>query len=315
MRAHIKLLFTSEQDNSKLVSDGITIEFYKPANRYCKAVLLQSLAPLALIFLSIHCQSQSVNTTMSGRSLGLANVTAALPDEWSILNNIGGLSKTKAANAAVAYEVKPALLGGNRMAAAFSMPVKTGAFGFGLFRFGDNFYNEQLATLGFGNEFGNTSLGVKVNYIQYQAIGFGNKTALGISFGGLTQLSKGVSIGAYVVNLNQPAISLKDKEKLPAQLVMGVGVKPKEVLQLFIEISKELDYSPTIKAAMEYEVHKKIYARTGFNLQPEAAFFGVGFIYPKLKMDYAFQYTQNLNYAFQMSITYQLGNLITKSNG
>jgi hypothetical protein len=243
---------------------------------------------------------------MGGRSLGLGNATAVVSDEWSLLNNIGGLSKIKSTSVATAYEARPGLVGANRMAALLVAPTKIGTSGFGFFRFGDDVYNEQIASLGFSNGFGNTSLGININYLQYRAIGYETKSTIGIHFGGLTQLSKIVSIGAYILNVNQPHISAIGKEKLPTHLVIGIGLKPKEPLLLLFEIDKELSYNPTIKVAMEYQPHKKVIGRMGFNLQPQAAFFGIGFIHSQMKLDYAFQYTQNLNYAFQMSLTYPL---------
>jgi hypothetical protein len=73
----------------------------------------------------------------------------------------------------------------------------------GAFRFGDDLYNEQMVSLGFGNKFGIASLGVKANYIQYQADGFGTYGAVSIDFGGLAELTDQLSIGAYITNLNQ----------------------------------------------------------------------------------------------------------------
>ena len=248
--------------------------------------------------------AQSANTLISARGLGLANATATLADEWSLLNNTGGLSKLKTTSAAVAYEAKPNLLGANRMAAVVALPTKIGTAGLGVFRFGDNLYSEQILSAGFGNTFGNTSIGLKVNYIQYTITGFGTKTAISLNFGGITQLTPAIAIGAYIVNLNRPTLSTIDGEKLPTRLVAGVSFKASEVVSLFTEIDKDIDYRPTIKGAVEYKLHKKVVARTGVNLQPEAAFFGLGFVSSPLKIDYAMQYNQNLNAAFQVSVIY-----------
>jgi hypothetical protein len=47
-----------------------------------------------------------------------------------------------------------------------------------------------------------------------------------------------------------------------------------------------------------------VFARSGFNLKPEAFFLGMGFVNGNLKIDYAIQYTQLLNYSFQASVIY-----------
>ncbi|MDZ7646337.1 MAG: hypothetical protein U5K54_03660 [Cytophagales bacterium] len=64
-----------------------------------------------------------------------------------------------------------------------------------------------MVWLGFGNKFGIASLGVKANYIQYQADGFGTYGAVSIDFGGLAELTDQLSIGAYITNLNQAKLN------------------------------------------------------------------------------------------------------------
>ena len=247
---------------------------------------------------------QSSNTVINARSLGLGNASSTLSDDWSLLNNVGGLGKVKTTSVAVAYEAKPGLVGANRMAAAFSIPTRIGTGGVGVVRFGDDLYNEQIVSSGFSNTIGNTSLGLKINYIQYRAIGFETRSAVSFNFGGITELSSKVSIGAYITNINQPRLSTVNTEKVPAQLVVGVSFKPTESVLIATEIDKDLTNDPVIKAGLEYKIHRKVFARSGFNLKPEAFFLGMGFVNSNLKIDYALQYTQLLNYSFQASIVY-----------
>jgi len=68
---------------------------------------------------------------MGGRAAGLAYASSTLHDEWSLLNNVGGLSKVNQPAAAFAYEVRSGLIGANRMAAVMAAPVKVGAAAFG----------------------------------------------------------------------------------------------------------------------------------------------------------------------------------------
>ena len=81
------------------------------------------------------------------------------------------------------------LQGANRTAAAVAIPTKVGVIGTGVYRFGDNLYNEHLLSAGFSNKFGITSLGAQVNYIQYLVEGFGSKGVWNINLGGITASS------------------------------------------------------------------------------------------------------------------------------
>jgi hypothetical protein len=243
---------------------------------------------------------------MGGRSAGLAYASATLHDEWSLLNNVGGLSKVRQPSVSFAYDVRAGLTGANRVAAIVVAPFKPGWAALSLFRFGDDLYNEQVISLGYSNQIGMTSLGLKANYIQYHAEGFGNRHAVSLNFGGLAQLTPRISVGAYVVNLNQPKLSTLDNERLPTKLVAGLAFQPDDKALLLIEIEKDLEYNPTIKGAMEYAVYKKINFRTGFNIHPNTAFFGLGFLLRKLKIDYALQFNNTLSAAHQAAAMYRL---------
>jgi hypothetical protein len=260
---------------------------------------------LVLIFLYTKiANAQSTSTLMGARSAGLGFASSTIGDEWSLFNNIGGLSKVNQPNASFAYEAKPALIGGNRMAAAISSPTKIGSWGLGIFRFGDEVYNEHVASVGFGNKIGNTSLGAKFNYIQYNADGFGVTTAISVDFGGITTITKQVSIGAYITNLTQSRLNSFDGEHLPAKLVAGIGLRPSEKIFLTTEIEKDLEYHATWRSGIEYSVYKRIFFRTAFNLNPNAAYFGVGGQKRNFKFDYAIRFSQLIGTAHQTSAVY-----------
>ena len=263
-----------------------------------------SILSVLLLLLAETAVAQNTSTTMGARSASLGNSSAMLSDEWSLLNNIGGLAKVNETITAFSFEAKPALPGSSRMAATYSTPLKLGTLGVGVFKFGDNVYSEQMLTAGYSNQFGIASLGMKLNYIQYRAEGFGTKSAISVSIGGITEITHQLSIGAYIQNLNQP--KLTDGERVPVRLAVGLSFKPTEEILLITEIEKDLDYNPVLKAGMEYCIHKKVFGRTGFNLNPEAAFFGVGFKGWRLKFDYAIQYNTALNFAHQASASYRI---------
>jgi hypothetical protein len=224
-------------------------------------------------------------------------------DTWSVFNNIAGTSKLKNASAAFTYDAHPSLTGANRTAAVFAVPLKFAVVSASAFRFGDNLYNEQILTAGFSNQFGLAALGAQVNYIQYQTEGFGSKGVWSINMGGIAELTPKISIGAYIQNINQPEIN--ELEKLPTKLVVGLGFKPNDKVFVATEIEKDLDYDPTWKAGIEYKFHKKFCARSGYNVNPNAAFFGLGFNTKKFLIDYALQHSTSLSLSHQASVTYQ----------
>jgi len=261
---------------------------------------------LILLVFSNLATAQSVSALMGARSAALGYASATLSDEWALFNNIGGISRIDHPNVAFAYDARPVMPGADRIAATLSTPIKMGVAGFGLFRFGDDLYSEQIISAGYGNHLGLVSLGLKINYIQYRAEGFGTRNALSLNFGGIAQITPQIAVGAYIVNLNQPRLSASNLERLPTHLIAGLSFKPVEKFLLVTEIEKDLDYDPTFKAGMEYLAHKKITLRTGFNLHPNAGFFGLGYTLKNIKIDYSLQHSTTLSFACQASVIYRV---------
>ena len=247
--------------------------------------------------------AQSVSTQMGARSTALGYASSSLADEWSLFNNPGGIGKINQTNAGFAYEVNTQLKNANRMGAIFNMPIKWGTASAGIFRFGDDLYNEQALSVGFGNQFGIASLGMKINLVQYNAEGFGVTTAMSFDFGGITELTEKLSVGAYITNLTQSRMGEED-ERLPTRLTAGLSYKPEKNILVTTELAKELDYMATWRTGLEYSFHQKVFFRTGFNLNPGTAFFGLGIKKKKLRIDYAVQFNQLTGAMHQASAVY-----------
>lgn len=256
-----------------------------------------------LILFAIHAGAQSVSTLMGARANGMGYASAALFDSWGIFNNMAGIAKLEEPSAIFAYDLRPALPGGNRAAAGLVWPTKVGVIGGGVFRFGDGVYNESLLTAGFSNQFGLAALGVRINYIQYAAEGFGRTGVFSVGFGGIAELTEQLSVGAYITNINQPKIS-EDGDRIPTILTAGICFKPTSKVIIATELEKDLEANANWKTGIEYSFHKKFCARTGFNLEPNTAFFGLGFRTTRLAIDYAIQHTAQLNLSHQTSINY-----------
>jgi hypothetical protein len=260
---------------------------------------------VTLLAVAHQSSAQSAMNSIGARAMGLGYASTTLYDEWAIHNNIAGLAKITQPAATFTYESNPSFPAFNRIASAFITPAKKiGTAGVAIYRFGDDLYNQQILTAGFANKMGLASLGIKINYFQYRIEGFGNTQALTVSLGGIAELTKQFMVGAYIVNINQPELSKLTEERIPTLLVLGLGFKPSEKLYLTTEIEKDLDYSLSWKSGIEYKAHKKFAARTGFNLNPQAGFAGLGFKPKKFQLDYAFQYHMSMGTIHQASVVY-----------
>ena len=271
---------------------------------------MYNVLPLVVMILSWQYSlfAQSSSTLIGARAASMGYSSSTLADEWSIFNNVAGLVKVTAITAAFTYDVQPSFKPFNKVAATFSCPINIGVAGLGLFRFGDDLYNEQLVTLGYSNTFGLASLGVKFNYIQYNIQGFGSKSVITASFGGIAELTKRLFLGAHVININQPKLSELDDERIPTVLIAGVLIKLSDAASVTAEIEKDLDHKPAIKAGMEYRILKKFFVRTGVRIHPNTGYFGFGFKPARYSIDYAYQYDQGIGSRHQASVSYNLSN-------
>lgn len=243
---------------------------------------------------------------MGGRAAGIGYATSTLTDEWAVTNNIGGLAHIEKLTFGFAFEALPVLPGSDRMNALAALPVAHGAAGISFFKFGNDLYNEHIISAGYSNSFGNTSLGIRTNYVQYRAEGFGTRGYLTIDFGGVTKLSEQVFLGAFIKNINQPKISDIDDERVPVQMIFGIRYQPARHINIMAEVDKTLSFDLTWRGGLEIYVYKKICFRTGFNLHPNAAFFGTGYQSQKLKIDYAIQFLDLLSTGHQISASYMI---------
>lgn len=250
-----------------------------------------------------HAMAQSASFQMGARSQGIGYASGCISDVWSMTNNIAGLAEAKTPVAAVSYNAIPSFKVFNRMAAVFALPILSGNAGISAFRFGDDLYREQMLSIGYADRFGLASLGIKLNYLQYRVEGNATRNALTLSFGGIATITPDFSFGAHIVNINQPIVNELTGERVPTILFAGMAVKLSDQLTLAGELEQHQQRTPIAKAGLEYKAHKKITFRTGFNLNPQAGFFGMGFSVKKYDLDYAMQLTHAFGLSHQATVT------------
>lgn len=266
-----------------------------------KAILLT----VAISLCAYRLPAQSSSTLFGARGSGMGYTTSCLSDEWSLFNNIGGLAKVKESAVAFSYDAMPSFKPFNKAALVIAIPAKIGVWGIGLYRFGDNLYNEQIFTGGFSSSFGLASLGLRFNYIQYKVDGFGRKGILSLNIGGVAQLTPVLCVGAHIINVVQPKISNAQDEHIPTVLIVGLLFTPEKNILIGTELEKDLDYKPTWKTGIEYRIYKKFTFRTGFNIHPNAGFFGLGFKTSKFSFDYGHDFSLSIGGRHQATVGYK----------
>lgn len=244
-------------------------------------------------------QGQSVSPFIDAKGLGMGGVYSTLTDESSILNNAGALAFADRTGIIVSSEISPLLPGANRSAVGIVMPVHWGTLGMSFYRFGDDVYSEQIASIGYGNKLGIGSLGVRVNAIQYRSSNANVRTGVSVDFGGVTQIIPGLFVVAFGTNLSQT--NLTGQEVLPSRLLAGMRYEPNSSWVIATEVEKDLLYAASWRLGIEHGMRNRIFFRTGIGLHPYSYNWGIGGRRNKIKADVAMAYSQAIGWRIQAS--------------
>jgi hypothetical protein len=259
-----------------------------------------------LFTLPASLQAQSSLVSVGARSAAMGNITTVIADEWALFNNIGALSSASN-SAAFATQERSALPGATRSGAGLSIRRKELGLGIGFLRFGDAAYNEQQVIAGVSHRIQHTSLGIRVNLVQYRPADFPVRTAVSFDLGFLTQLTKQVSIGAYAVNSNRAQIT--DQELLPVRFNVGIGFHPASSHTLAIEAEKDLNYPVTVRLGFEYSFRSMVFFRCGVHLNPAGVSLGTGFRKKLLQVDASIRYGTMIGYTLQTTLGWRLSSI------
>lgn len=258
--------------------------------------------------------SQLVNAAgnrfpIGARAVALGNAVAANEDVSSVFNNIAGIAKLDRVNMSAFFESRYNFSAFNQYAIVgnlplASTPLKYGNIGIGVFRLGNELYNETRANVGFAHNIKGVNLGIQAEYIQIAISEWGSKGNIAINFGGQVQVLPNLKFGAHIYNINQAKIATYQDERIPTIMKLGVSFKPAKRLSLNAEIEKDVMLPTRFKAGVEYGLLDKLYFRTGINTNPVKYFFGFSFLTKSMALGYAMSVHEQLGLSHAISIAY-----------
>ena len=221
----------------------------------------------------VKAQTDPLTQVHGARSQGMGNLRVHGMDTWSYFNNPGGLTKLEGSAIAAGYDNRFGLKELSTVDLVGAWKVKAGTLGFGVSHYGGKLFNQQSLGLAFANQLGIVSMGAKLEWFQTQIEGFGSGHSLIFSLGGIAELSPNFSIGASISNLNRAKISKDSETRLPTGVSLGVFYSPISQLEIHVEVEKDIQIKPVVKAGLEYAIKDWIFLRTGINSNPSRMFF------------------------------------------
>lgn len=260
------------------------------------------------IFTCSKVYAQLLRGEMGARSQGLGNANSTLQDEWSIFNNVGGIAGIENGTIFFGYDRFFDIEGFDRVATGWIHPIRYGNIGVSVQRFGDDLYSEQILGGAYGNRIGFVSLGIKVNYFQMRIEDFGTANSVFLDFGGTVEMIQDLTFGAFIGNFTASVLNNAERTPLPVSMKLGISYTPTSDILFNLDLYKELEFDPSIRAGLEYNVSGNFYIRTGFNSNPIKFFFGAGIELKRFCIDYAVATHQFLGVSHQASVSFRYQN-------
>lgn len=264
----------------------------------------QLIFPCFLLCLHFFAKAQTDPLTQvhGARSQSMGNLRVHGMDSWSYFNNPGGLAKLEYSAVSAGYDNRFGLQELSTASFVGAWKLKAGTLGLGVSRYGGKLFNQQTLGLAFANQLGIVSVGGKLELFQTQIEGFGSGNSLIFSLGGMAELSPQFSIGASISNLNRAKISKDSETRLPTGVSLGLFYLPISQLQFHLEVEKDIQIKPVVKAGLEYGIKDWIFLRTGINSNPSRLFFGIGLKSNRCSLDYAYGQNQALGSTNHLSL-------------
>lgn len=260
------------------------------------------LFPAFLIAVAIKTLAGGDKACSGGRSFGMGNASVALHDAYALFNNIAGIAAENRISFFSSCQLPYNLPELKRVSAGFTGRYKSAGLGVSLYDFGSGAYNEFKAGFGIAHRIRQVSLGVKINYSHIAVAETGVFRNAIAEFGGISELSKHVRVGATIYNLNLASTGRRTKELIPVMMRAGVSISPTSALLINVEACKTSNLDPQIRGGIEYYISEKFPVRIGITTGPMIFYSGIGLQTKGLVIDYGFSSHPQLGLTHTLSL-------------
>jgi hypothetical protein len=267
--------------------------------------MVKTLLASFLSLISIFSFAQ-FNDAIGGRAAAMGGASINQADLWSVENNMGAIAFYNKTAVGAYYSnsflVKELAL--KTVAATYAL--KNSGFGLSLSQFGYSQYQENRIGLSYGiklsEKFG---VGVQLNYFNLKiGEGYGSTGILTAKIGIYTKITDELSLAATLSNPTRAKLNEYKDERLPTEIQIGLNYEFSKKLNTSIQVSKDLEFDPTIQLGLEYQVIEILYLRAGVASKPAESSFGFGLLLKDVQLDFASCFDSNLGFSPKVSLSY-----------
>jgi hypothetical protein len=263
------------------------------------------------VLLSSSVYAYSDNYQVGARSGGLAHASVAMSNQWSIFHNQAGLANVERMAVGLSYESKFLMSDLGIKAGSFIYPIskESGTFGISAYQFGFSNYSESKYGLAYAKTVGEKiRFGLQINYLQTR-IGdiYGSQSMVSGDLGVQADITKDLTFGAHVFNINRTKLTDFNDERLPTILRFGFQYKFSDQLMVVAETEKDINKDIQLKGGLEYHPNEFIYLRIGAGSAPFLYAFGFGVDWKNLNLDFSSSVNNVLGHSPQLTLSYNFG--------
>lgn len=230
-----------------------------------------------ILGLSVAAEAQVVRQPLSIHYAALGAYSKNFSDIFSATTNQASLATLKAAAFGVYGERRFMLDELNSYAAIVAIPTPSGAIGLQADYFGSSSFNEsQLGLIYARKVTSQVDVGVKFNYHAVSVQGYGTATAVNFEAGAIFHVTEKLHTGIHVYNPASSKLGKAGSEKLASVYKFGLGYEVSERLFISAEIVKHEDQPVGVHAGLQYNLHPRLFIRTGISTADDNSYVGVG---------------------------------------
>lgn len=245
------------------------------------------LALLLILFLYFPMAAQ---VSPGAKQIALSHSDAAQSnDVFALFGNPAGLAQLNWREIGIYYSPSP--FGVNELAnayAAYNEPFSFGNISLGYMQYGFELYKENKVALSFSRNFDNKFfIGLTGIYQNLSIERYGNDNTFTLNIGGLYYFAVDTRIGIYAQNLLRGTYG-READQIPFVMGFGVSHDFNNAITFNVSVEKEIDFDPSFRFGVEYDLIEYLTLRTGFMSEPSSYSVGLGIHYSFVNLDYAF---------------------------
>jgi hypothetical protein len=173
-----------------------------------------------------------------------------------------------------------------------------------LSQFGFSSYQERQIGVGYSMQLEQSlSAALRFDIYQFSIDGYGSAMLPGFLIGIQYQPTQGLIIG--VIARNPIEISTHEAITLPTVLSVGAAFHASQSATIYLEVEKDIDYSPRVRIAAEYQIVDALVLRLGVAGNPGTFHAGFGLnALEKLRIDLGAGYHPVLGFTPAIGLAY-----------